>query len=411
MQVKTRVYCLAGLLLLVLSAPGCLIISETHVEEGGEQHCYTDCHEYEVCEAYCDPYSCWDDCWMQTSCETICEEGHYVEDNSTTYCYSNLDCDEGQACLSGSCRAADTDDSGTAGLCQACESRHDCVEEDALCLQINYDEESGFAETVCGRPCELNEECPDDFDCLNVSDDSSLSPQCVPSLDSENIRTCSASSDLECVGASDCAVGQSCVNNTCQNPSDAECTSDSECGDNEYCAGYYCEPRCVAGECGEYEMCIDGKCERESYDCVFNAECPDDARCVDGQCAWSCEENDDCGPNERCRQGLCEHIECYQTSDCAAGHICVEASCEQGCEYDSDCSFGYICSGFNYCVADPEVECRSSAECSSDQICNEAGECETPCQCDAQCGTGQICNESNGICEDEETSDAEGIEC
>ncbi len=403
---------LAGLMLAMLLIPGCLIISEEH-HHNDDGHCYTECYEHQVCQPYCDAYSCWDDCWMQTSCDTVCDGSAPDDDyfNEPAYCFSDHDCNEGRICVSGSCKAADTDDRGQGGLCQACQSRQDCGEQDALCLQINYDESTGFAETVCGRACELDSECPSGFECLKVSDDDSLSPQCVPEQDSGGLRTCDAGDDLECVGASDCAVGESCVNNTCQGPSNAECNADSDCAGGQKCSGYQCVDQCVAGDCGDGEMCIDGECVRETISCVFNADCPDDARCVDGQCAATCSESDDCGANERCRQGVCEYIECYQTSDCSAGQVCVEASCEQGCQQDSDCGFGFICSGFNFCQPDPDVECRSSAECSSDQACNDAGECVSSCACDDQCGTGQICNENSGICEDEGSSDADGIQC
>lgn len=413
----------AAILFVCVMMSGCLIVSggegEEH-EEFDDEECWTECHDYSGCETVCDDYGCWDECYDEVTCETVCESESVHTTNTDyfdepSYCYSDLECAEGRICVSGVCEPADTDQRGSAGLCQACESRSDCVEEDALCLGFLADEDSGPVETVCGRACEEGN-CPQGFVCISVGE-AADPDQCVPEREEDEVRSCSAGGSLECVVAADCDGAEQCVDNTCQAPTGAECTDDTDCDDGEVCDAYQCvddadSSQCVTpDECADHQTCVDGECVRDLESCVFNADCASDYRCVDGQCTPTCDTDADCGTSERCRENICEYIECYQTSDCSPGNICVDASCETACDETADCSDGFICDDLGYCAPDPDVECRSSAECAPEQECSPQGTCEAACTCNSDCADGEICSTDTGICQEPETDSDEGVDC
>lgn len=396
--------CFALLLLGTSLSSGCLIVSDSH-HDGGE--CYDDCYDYEVCESYCDHWECWDECWWETSCETFCEDVHVEEEvivTSTVECYSDVDCSGADICVANSCVGRNTTDRGLSGLCQACETNQDCVEDGSLCIQLNFDQATTTGERVCTRPCEYNHECPAGFECINISSEVGTSPQCLPVFAEYEKRTCNPSPELECVRASDCGLGESCVANECVAPDGSECGTNNPCAGGEVCRNFKCEaadePECVdRSDCRSGEVCIDGGCVAAAEDCVFNDEC-DGGVCVDGTCASTCEADAECGANERCRDGLCEALECRRSADCAAGNICVDARCEKTCDAGSGagCDAGWVCNSFGYCEADESVECRSNAECARDEQCT-GGTCATPCNCNQQCGDGQVCDLDSGTCE------------
>ncbi len=402
---KSMIPKLMALIVAAMSLSGCLVVAE----HDGQTECYDDCYDYEVCETYCDAWSCWDECWWETSCDTYCEETTIIEeeyyDDPVVECYSDIDCGEGQICVADSCEPLDTDANGFAGLCQSCETNADCVEGDALCIQLNFDQATSTGEKVCTRSCEYNHECPAGFECINISSEVGTPAQCLPVKGEFEKRTCNPSPELECVRATDCALGESCVANECVGPNDAECDSNNPCSNGEVCRNFTCvaenAPECTTRtDCASGEICIDGSCEAAAESCVFNSEC-DGGACVDGKCASSCSADSECGANEHCRAGLCEAIGCRRSADCGAGEICVDAVCEATCNKDTGagCDTGYVCNDFGYCDEDPNVSCRTNAECARDEICN-AGSCQTPCSCNQQCSSGDICNLDTGLCED-----------
>lgn len=378
---------------------GCLIVSEN--QEAGA--CYEDCYDYQVCETYCDWWRCWDECWYETSCTTYCPDTVETPLPSVE-CYSAIDCGTGEICVNDYCRPRDTEETGVSGLCQVCETNADCGEPGALCIRLNFDQATTTGESVCGRTCEYNHECPAGFECINIAvDNGTGTAQCLPVLGDFEKRTCNPSPELECVRATDCAVGESCVNNSCKAPAEAECSSNKPCPSGQECRNFACVaanvPECTTRtDCASGELCIDGNCEAAAVACVFNAEC-DGGRCVDGQCRSTCSEDSQCANNERCRAGLCEPLECRRSADCGAGEICVDAQCFDTCVASTGigCDAGYKCNNNGYCDVDPTIECRSNAEC-GDEIC-QAGTCINPCTCNQDCSTGEVCNLNSGVCE------------
>ncbi len=401
------------ILMVGFFSSGCLVVSENgHYET----QCRDECEDIEICESFCDDWECWDECWIETSCDTICEEVYVetevveeiveeVEEVDTSVeCYSNPDCGDGKICVSNECKPKNTTDTGLSGLCQSCETNQDCSETGAVCIKLNFDMSNNSGEKVCTRACEINSECPTNFECVNVGD----STQCLPKNNDFGKRSCSAN-DLECVKASDCGVGESCVSNSCTSPETAECDSKTSCKTGETCKDFKCVAEtaleCVERkDCKSGETCIDGACEKSAESCVFNEEC-DGGSCVDGSCLSACSENSDCGSNERCLSGLCEALECRRTADCGGTEICVDAQCEARCTADSNCGSGFVCNANNYCEEDPNVACRNNAQCSQNEIC-VSGTCERPCSCNQECGSGEVCG-ATGVCEAPASSPAQ----
>lgn len=314
-----------GLLLVAVTlSPGCLVVS------GGGAHgdCYQDCYDYQRCETYCDYWSCWDECWVETSCSTYCEEATTPE--PAKECYNDAECGSGQICVSDKCTARDTTDRGLAGLCQSCETSNDCAEDGAKCIQLNFDTTSRTGEKVCTRVCNVDTDCPTAFECVKISDEANAAAQCLPKQGDNEKRTCNNGAGLECIKATDCALGESCVNNKCAKPDGVECTRDAQCADGKSCVNAKCTAANAPGscvtraDCAADQLCINGACEKENNTCVFNSEC-NDGKCVDGTCQATCQASSDCGTFEHCRQGLCETIECRRAADCSAGQICVDA--------------------------------------------------------------------------------------
>lgn len=410
---KKQLFALFGLMIAAsTSATGCLIVDDGNNGSG----CYDDCYNDQVCETYCDSWSCWDECWTETTCTTTCTETDTVNVPNpppAAQCYSDLECVIGKTCEAGTCVVAETNPNGKAGLCQTCDTSNDCYEANSLCVELNADQTSRTGEKVCSRVCEYNTDCPTSFECVRVSAEAGAQAQCLPKKGSNPKRTCNAGADLECVRATDCAVGESCVGNACQGPDKAECDSNNACAAGQTCRDFKCvadnTAECITqADCRNNQACVDGKCEAAPTACVFNEEC-DGGKCVNGTCADSCSKTADCGPLEVCRQGLCEAVECRASSDCGAGQVCVNAACEAGCNKNIPCAAGYTCSSTTevrgYCKVDSNVQCRNTAECARDEVCN-AGSCVQACSCNQQCATGQICNMDNGVCQTPGTTPA-----
>ena len=418
---KHKLLAALGLLVLALtSGAGCLVVSDGNsrcYDECYSSSCYDDCRTFEVCDTYSDPWEVWTECWYETDCSTVCDTTCTTVCEETweapaapapsNRCVCDLDCASGSLCAQGACTPRKNDARpGEAGLCQSCETSYDCNERGASCIRLNYDQGARDGEKVCARACEVNADCPQSFECVKVSLEAGASAQCLPKAVNGR-RTCNPNPELECVRANDCQLGESCVNNSCQGPSSAECDSHAACGQGKVCRDFKCvdaqSPQCLdRNDCRNNQICLDGKCEVQNSSCLLNEEC-DGGKCVNGQCVAPCTSNTQCGSFERCRQGLCEAVECRRTADCSSGKLCVDAKCETSCSTNAQCGAGFICSNNKFCVPDPNVQCRTTAECARDEVC-DAGACKTPCSCNQQCPANQVCDEDRGTCFDPSTN-------
>ncbi len=420
---KQLITALGTMMTALTFGSGCLVVTDNDYDNDG---CYQQCQDYEVCQTYCDAWECWDECWYETTCDVSCPTPDPAVD--LVDCIDDLDCSGDDICVADRCVQQDQEakKNADAGLCQACESTNDCSEEDARCVRLNYEHSTKTGEKICSRVCELDDDCPIGFECVNISDEVGVPAQCLPKIDPANgdLRTCTNNASLECVKAKECGVGESCVNNVCTRPGTSTgsgsgstdvCSSDSDCAAGESCRGSSCVAQdaeeCIdRSQCASGEICVDAKCVAEKVSCVFNSEC-DGGKCVNGECTASCADSTECGPYEYCRksegasQGLCEMAECRRTADCDAGNICVEAQCKPACSTDSDCGTGYECNSNRYCDRDSSVECLSTSECSANEICVDNA-CAEACACNQDCADGLVCDLNSGTCGQPATNDA-----
>jgi len=401
-----------GVLLLATTSlsVGCLVVGPRN----NEVKC--DEYAYEKCTTYCDPHNCWQECEDEAVEPESCPEGG----SSGGSCTDDTDCSSGAICISGTCRPRG-EGSGEAGICQTCTTAYDCADSSSRCVTVANGD---GAAKICSPTCRGNDDCPSGFDCVKSGD--AETGQCLPERGGDGARSCDSVPDLECSSSEDCSGTKRCVDNECVPPRDAECSVDSDCGPEELCRDLECVPtdetECVSrSDCRSDEICIDGTCESRnpSEECVFNRECDDDALCVDGRCLSTCTSSGDCNDSEYCRclesddgdcvEGICEPVQCEDDSGCPVDQKCVNAACVDSCSANADCGEGYVCSPNGFCEEDPDVECRTNAECAREETCRE-GECvPPPCDCNQQCPEGQVCDMNSRRCEN--PGDSEEPDC
>ncbi len=87
-----------------------------------------------------------------------------------------------------------------------------------------------------------------------------------------------------CELASDCPIGEICIDNTCQPRTDdaaIDVTSDVAVPDGGVDA---CARPCLAECCGDGQFCLDNLCVDDFGPCETNDDCSDDSYCMDGRC-------------------------------------------------------------------------------------------------------------------------------
>lgn len=173
----------------------------------------------------------------------------------------------------------------------------------------------GFGCAVCdGGTCldydEPWSECVADADCRGATD-VCIGGQCI-ACESCTAGACDSrercSGDGFCIPSdrcrseADCTAGQVCApNGHCSAPVDDEGDQVGDGGENG-------EGACVFNaDCGEQAVCLDGRCltNPSAPQCTRNAECPDNFVCLDAECREPCTCDDDCGPAAICFAGAC----------------------------------------------------------------------------------------------------------
>src|SRR5690606_27494126 len=170
-------------------------------------------------------------------------------------------------------------------------NHYECYEDGALCVTLS----NGLDESICGRDCRVDSDCPNSFVCVDLLDANGR--QCIPQA-----NTCSGIA-VECQDDRDCAVGEVCdSNNSCQ-PDMTGCTADADCS-----AGRICE---------------DGACIIPPPECDSTTTCPSGQYCDGGVCV--------------------EGAECDAMRPCSGGHVCEIGSCVASrCDANEDCMNGSL---------------------------------------------------------------------
>ncbi len=119
-----------------------------------------------------------------------------------------------------------------------------------------------------------------------------------------------------------------------------------------------------------------------------------------------CSNDADCGAGERCRDGVCQQVECQQSGDCPSGQYCVEGFCidSQPCASDADCAeptpvcdpdtgrcvacapdCSGRCCGPDGCGGTCPDECAQTGQTCDQETCRCQGDCQPACT-DRECG-------------------------
>lgn len=244
-----------------------------------------------------------------------------------------------------------------------------------------------------------------------------------------------------CDGDADCPAGQYCEPETrsCRPGSGfcQPCARDGECAEPgarclaEGFCGRACtqdrdcpnRARCIEGQCRPGLRCWDDQGIRPTGHCVD--ECRTDEDCVDGECRlsqclprigcddlvpcvpdtfWPCERDADCvqGVDQVCESGRCV----ARQSGCAHSEACdpVTLACVPSCREDAECPPGRTCrSGACF----PRARCQQHSQCPQGMVCacprgklcsrpGEEGECRPACKSDEDCPLRMVCAESLG---------------
>ncbi len=162
---------------------------------------------------------------------------------------------------------------GMLGLCDACQLDDQCsVEGTTACLTYQ-----GSGERFCSGPCRRDQDCPENYDCLNRenSDERFCAPQrgsCIDLCEGVScppMEVCHPFSGEcglpPCREESDCAETEYCglQDRLCHRTGSGagrhgeECSGDSDCASNHLCLLGYCLQLCdLPTDCAEGDFCV-----------------------------------------------------------------------------------------------------------------------------------------------------------
>jgi hypothetical protein len=341
----------------------------------------------------------------------VCTPGDGCEHTSTmALCDDGDACTVGDQCLNGVCQA---------GGNLACNDNNDCTADscDAAvgCVHVAVE-----AQCDDGNPCTLGDHCVDGA-CkaaqgINCDDDNPCTNDicdpgqgCVHMLsdapcDDQNVCTTSDHCHLgECISSGQlaCQDVNPCTDDSCEpdvgcvfKPNQALCDDGNVCTGNDTCAGGICKPG-ISSDCDDDNPCTDDYCDFQ-------------AGCIHVPNTESCNNDDLCTANEKCKDGMCGN---GFPVDCADQNLCTDDSCDPatGCVYsfnqapcdDNDaCTEGDACAA-GLCVAGPgQLDCDDLNFCTDDSCAPGIG-CEhvpNMLACDDQdsCTDEDVC--AGGTC-------------
>lgn len=309
------------------------------------------------------------------------------------------------------------------GLCSACAEDQQCGEASDLCVDLPD------GTSRCARACDPEgegAECPDGYQCGEISRDGDTIGQCLP----DNL-TC----EDRCEGVS-CGTGETCdpLTGECTGRldlCDTGCTSNALCGDGP-------EDRCltVPNTPGPERICATG-CNPESdvSECPVDYQClptspdenPEEGVCfpIDGTCVDRCSDAD-CQEGFNCNQrtGECEQATagacvpgCSTDAECGGQEDrCLNlgfaedeetSNCFYSCSSSGSCPEGYECGNLqnttiNICIpSNRSCTACSESDCGPNSACDpESGECvaaQRDCT-EAGCPPGQACDPFSTEC-------------
>ncbi|MCD4740260.1 hypothetical protein K8R43_03655, partial [archaeon] len=317
------------------------------------------------------------DCDDENACTIdVCEEGILCTNSEITQCKSGDDC-----CPQGCNYIIDNDCSATGGGgenggsnggtsgCTSdgeCEDSNQCTSDycyDGNCVHEPINEGSSCGtDLICcdgaceGLECESNSDCEDDDPCFENF--TCMGSGCDAYCDFDEIEWCDDGSDGCCPYAPSCPSDPDC-GGSCTN----ECTTLGEITCNEAESTLY---NCTEGTDGCYDLTVHQNCSNCGCTCgsyinetdgnELNVSCTDE---IDNDCDNTCDSTG-CGlmpADEDCAN-------CVFDGETCTGCACDPFCCSGKCDTETDTCFS--------CTTD---NCYGEAHCSSE----ESGECESEC--------------------------------
>jgi hypothetical protein len=211
-------------------------------------------------------------------------------------CRARNDCEEGLACVRGTCVKNEyaIDQAGGNCVLVECTEDEDCCDPPSQCASLEEDCNGG-----------------DEFACDQF----------------DNLCTCEFEcSDNQCRSIADpCEDDVDCFGNICDDGVCVECANADDCFGDEMCIDGFCDEGCETdANCPLFNTCQEGECVetgcQSDRECVLFTE-DGDAVCQDGQCNIPCVSDAECnagdfGQFEICEGGRCVFIGCETDSEC-----------------------------------------------------------------------------------------------
>jgi len=297
-------------------------------------------------------------------------------------CQARNDCQDGLACIAGTCSRNDFEVSVSPKHC------------DQIDCQIDED--------CCGgKPLEAPAKCNNRELICTVP----TLPNCTQSTCTSN-DTCGdgvcgagvcSSSVGQCMSNADCA--DECVSGVCT-LSLTSCTASTDCFYNgQTCTGRVCDctnplydpfdPVCTDPDC--VDVCTL-RCREER--CVNDNSCEDDVECIpfgltycEGGLCVECLEDEDCNEElgETCVDNQCE-TPCLQNEECPLFQQCIDGDCvETGCSSDRECVLAAN-------LGNVSSEDARLSKCLPSELNPDIFTCKIPCENDGSCSEFQVCD-------------------
>jgi hypothetical protein len=330
-------------------------------------------------------------------------------------CQSNLDCNDGEACVK-SDKGNECKAKGGLGA--------DCGTGTPGCLSKDTDGKVLLCDTTdnkCKNRCETNLDCDRGFTC------DTNSGICVKEggsdggpADDPPTETSGQSLGQDCGGGLTCASGLECVVLGQQTDGKCwkSCSADSDCKDSRICAGGYCVPQgdvcqgtpggtltrpCYAGlEC-LFESAGEGKCYRT---CTADGDCPTGLKCVEkGNKKYCLQGGSVAGPGQECGDVNGEQVGCQSGYQCVPERLnATKKICTKECKSDAECTWPrfceQICTLGTVGTAQKGEVCEAKAGVADDKRCDGGLDCLTLQQggglCYRSCKDGRAAPCPNG---------------
>lgn len=369
-------------------------------------------------------------CFDSNRCTNdVCEKGSGCSNPFNSEPCEDKDlCTQNSVCTNGACRGVpvDCDDSKVCTR-DACDPLSGCF----------YDAVEGGCDD--GDPCTVSDACNDKA-CLGQARDCEDGNDCTTDSCDPNDGCMHTPSGSVCNDGNPCTEEDACTTEICRG-------SPINPDDGKFCNGVeYCDPNSAEGEaivsptpviCNDNIACTIDSCKNQGNGCDYLPDhefCDDGNPCTIDEClpATGCVHSpevdfEDCvihpGLTEICLDGQCV-FGCEGDDDCQDGIACTFDFCDMNSGYcrnepvDGNCSNGLWCDGeelcdlLRGCVPGESVDCNDVHACTNDDCDEESRSCTHLAQ-DGMCddlndctldicrpGDGCIFLANEGICDD-----------